>query len=492
MTKTTRKYSMKSVSRLVPLLLLVAGGACKDLQVPNYNAQGLSELQNGANAQGVAAAAVGLLATQRDFETSFLSSYTSVTGAFGRESMELDPSNPAHPVDRYDQIGTLEAGNAGFTTGYRLIKQGNVLLAALASATGLTDQQKEGLRGFTKTTQALALLRLIVPFDQAGLPIDVDIATTAPAAPIASKTAVLARIAQLLDDAQTNLQPGAAGTSFSFTFPAGFVTLTQGPALNTPAQFLKYNRALRARVAAYQATATNDGTVNPSFYTTALTAIAASFMDPAASLRFGAYDTYSNASGDRTNPLYDPTCRQLFAVPQLETGAQTNGATIDLRFSSKIQKIPEKINHTYKVNSCWKLYPSPESPIPIIRNEELILLRAEARWFTGDKTGALQDIDLIRTQAGGLLPAASIGLTTASSDAAFVDELLYNTTYSLMFEGGHRWADYRRFGRLAQLPRDLPRSITATTKVFPYLALPTAECLPRGNPAASCNNPAGT
>src|SRR6185295_8964604 len=182
--------------------------------------------------------------------------------------MELDPSNPAHPVDRYDQIGTLEAGNAGFTNGYKLIKQGNVLLTALGSATGLTAQQKDGVWGLTKSIQALTLLRLIVPFDQAGLPIEVDIATTAPAAPIVGKAAVLARIAQMLDDAQTNLT--GAGSAFSFTFPAGFVTQTQGVALNTPPQFLKFNRALRARVAAYQATVTADGSVNPSFYTTAL------------------------------------------------------------------------------------------------------------------------------------------------------------------------------------------------------------------------------
>src|SRR3979409_1126429 len=114
MTSLKRHYSMKLIRQMTPLLAILAAGACKDLQVPNYNAQGLSELQNGANLNGVGAAAVGLLATARDFETSTLSSYVSVTGSFGRESMDLDPSNPAHPVDRYDQIGTLEPGNAGF------------------------------------------------------------------------------------------------------------------------------------------------------------------------------------------------------------------------------------------------------------------------------------------------------------------------------------------------------------------------------------------
>ena len=30
------------------------------------------------------------------------------------------------------------------------------------------------------------------------------------------------------------------------------------------------------------------------------------------------------------------------------------------------------------------------------------------------------------------------------------------TRYSLLFEGGHRWIDLRRYGRLDELPLDLP------------------------------------
>ncbi|MBI4500385.1 MAG: RagB/SusD family nutrient uptake outer membrane protein [Gemmatimonadetes bacterium] len=466
---------------------LVFGAACGDFEVPNYSAQSITELQSGANAAQVGAAVVGVMGISREFETSFLQSHISLTGTFGREGMELDPSNPQHPIDRLDQIGTGEPSYAGWSAGYRLIKQGNVILAALATATGLTGAQKDGVRGVTKTMQALALIRLLNVFDQSGMPIDVDIKTSDPAAPIATKAAVQSRIVQLLDEAQTHLQ--AAGSAFSFTLPPGFTTAaTQGTGFNTPATFLTFNRALKARIEVYRGSiaevaAAGTGATN---YTAALTALGASFLSTTASLRFGAYDTYSTRSGDRTNPLFDPTCRQLFAQPELEAGAQTNGTTIDNRFTTKIQKITAKVNHGYTVNSCWKLYPTSDTPIPIIRNEELILLRAEARWFTGDKAGAIQDIDFIRTTAGGLQPAATIGLTPASTDAAFIDELLYNRLYSLMWEGGHRWVDTRRFNRLASLPKE-----KTTNKIFPYLALPEDECLPRSNPPASCTNPTG-
>ena len=42
------------------------------------------------------------------------------------------------------------------------------------------------------------------------------------------------------------------------------------------------------------------------------------------------------------------------------------------------------------------LYPTISSPIAIIRNEELILIRAEARWFTGNKQGAIDDLNLMK------------------------------------------------------------------------------------------------
>ena len=54
---------------------------------------------------------------------------------------------------------------------------------------------------------------------------------------------------------------------------------------------------------------------------------------------------------------------------------------------------------------------------------------------------------------------------------------------SLVFEG-HKWIDMRRFGRLAQLPKDLPTHI-----VVSRLPVPQAECLQRANVAAELKGP---
>ena len=125
----------------------------------------------------------------------------------------------------------------------------------------------------------------------------------------------------------------------------------------------------------------------------------------------------------------------------------------------------------------FTIYESNTAPVPIIRNEELILLRAEARFFTGNTAGALADINLIRTTSGGLAPRGAF-----ANAADFTTELLMQRRYSLMFEGGHRWIDARRFGRLSTLPKALP-----THNIQGRFPFPEAECLVRTPaPAAGC------
>ena len=91
---------------------------------------------------------------------------------------------------------------------------------------------------------------------------------------------------------------------------------------------------------------------------------------------------------------------------------------------------------------------SSTSSVPIIRNEELILIRAEANIGLGNFAEAETDLNIVRAAAG------LAGYTgTAASNA--LDRLLHERRYSLFGEG-HRWVDMRRYGRLAELPIDRP------------------------------------
>jgi hypothetical protein len=95
------------------------------------------------------------------------------------------------------------------------------------------------------------------------------------------------------------------------------------------------------------------------------------------------------------------------------------------------------------------VYTSSTSPIPIIRNEELILIYAEAKIQTNQLSDAVEALNIIRN--GHNLPDYSGALTQAS----LINEMLYERRYSLYFEG-HRWIDMRRYNRLNQLPIDRP------------------------------------
>jgi hypothetical protein len=74
-------------------------------------------------------------------------------------------------------------------------------------------------------------------------------------------------------------------------------------------------------------------------------------------------------------------------------------------------------------------------------------------------------LNYIRVNSGGLDP-----IGTPADQASAITALLYERRYSLMYEGGHRWIDARRYGHLADLPLDRPGDV-----VYPTFPIPTAE-----------------
>jgi hypothetical protein len=114
--------------------------------------------------------------------------------------------------------------------------------------------------------------------------------------------------------------------------------------------------------------------------------------------------------------------------------------------------------------------------IPIIKNEELILLRAEARYFTGNAAGALSDLNFVRVNSGGLAPLGGF-----ANNAAFISALLYEREFSLLWEQGTTWIDARRFNQLGSIPL----GVTAGS-VPAQMPIPAAECAAR-RLSGSCN-----
>jgi hypothetical protein len=98
----------------------------------------------------------------------------------------------------------------------------------------------------------------------------------------------------------------------------------------------------------------------------------------------------------------------------------------------------------------FAVYKSNTDPIGIIRNEELLLIRAEV-----NIRGTSPNIDAARTDLNVIRRAAGVPEYTSTTFTATnaLDRLLYERRYSLFGEG-HRWIDMRRLNRTNRLPLD--------------------------------------
>jgi hypothetical protein len=399
--------------------------------------------------QRVAAAAVGLLIGSRSYYPGWILN----TSIIGRDGYRFDGSEPRYTTEAL--TGALDGG--GFIGGsqwvppYRNIRSANDLLKFVPTSVALQPAEISAVQGFARTMQALDFINILAGRIQDSIPIAVGTDPTAPPAPLVTQALAYDHVERLLDSAQADLQ--AAGTTpFPFSFTTGFA------GFDKPADFLKFNRALRARVDVYRQN-----------WARALVDLGASFLNPAGSLDLGVYHSFSTGSGDVTNSL-NANVAENFAHPQLRDSAQLQpGGARDLRFLSKTRTRTVQTTDSLTSDLGWTRYPDPSTPIPIIRNEELILLRAEANIQLNNLGPALTDINLVRTTSGGLA-----ALPAFADQAAAINALLYERRYSLLFEWGHRWVDMRRYNRLNQLSIDRPGDV-----VYPTFPIPTDEVLAR-------------
>src|SRR5687768_14398739 len=249
-----RHIAMRRLIHAVPAALaLLAAGACNDLDVGDLNNPGLENLQESPTRVGVLTLATGMQIGSR-YLTGNQNGYNALLGILGREIYNFDEADPRFITELL--IGPLDGGSPAFGGNlfqpfYANIRTGNILLQAMENLAptdalnGLTPEEREGIRGYAKTLQAYDLLRIINTRDDFGAPIDVNIDPTGEPAPIATKAEVFTRITTLLDEGVAHLD--TPGATFSFGISDGFA------GFNTPATFRTFNRALRARVAAYLA-----------------------------------------------------------------------------------------------------------------------------------------------------------------------------------------------------------------------------------------------
>lgn len=270
----------------IAALALVATLGCKDLNVPNYTSADIDLLESNPDRSVVDLMSTGLLRGIRSGHEAL--------ETYGRDAYNLDPTEVRSVT--VPLIGPIASG--GYWN-YSDIRNCYAILTAVDKVgTLMTDQQKEGVRGFVKTIIAYHFHAILRVRYQHGAFIDVNRDKFGPLAPRVDGKAVLDHIIALLDTANTHLTTASAAPgTFSFPFTRGFQVAEGGVAFNTPATFRAFNRALKARVEVYAASPTWDVANATAHWNAALTAIAAAapqFQVPAvggavtlATLNFG-------------------------------------------------------------------------------------------------------------------------------------------------------------------------------------------------------------
>ncbi|HET7583548.1 MAG TPA: hypothetical protein VFK13_01500 [Gemmatimonadaceae bacterium] len=415
-------------------LLLGAAGlcvlaACSDKVVPNFNNPSLPPtgvIQNPSRAAIQQLVNGLIIQTRADFGPAIRDAEI-----IGRDAYNLDPSDPRWVTELLGVGQDLDPGGFGgnhFVNQYAAVRSANLVLNSVATvdptAGVISAEEIAATDGFAKTLKALNVLSVIEFHDVNGAPVDVA-ADPDSLLPILCRDNALNAVASLLDEALTDLQT-AGSADFPFTLPDGFTDV------GTPADFIGFNRALKAKVEWYL------GDPNA-----VLVELAQSFASTSTPLDFGAYFNYSTDPTDIANPFF--LAQGTIRAHPSDTAAFEAG---DDR-AAKIIVGEARTNTGITSGLEFTIYPTAASPIPIIRNEELILLGAQAKILTNDVPGAADDINFIRNAHG--LPDK----TLSTADAA-MDEALLQKRLSLLLESPDRWVDLRVLDRLDELPLDAP------------------------------------
>src|SRR5881296_1855893 len=343
---------MRKAIAALTLMSALAVGACNfDLTNPN------SPPPIGPNAtpDQVKSAAVGLLVALRVDVTRWVLN----NGILGREGYRLDTADPRFTTELL--AGPLDPSNDAFGGGqwaaeFRAIQSGYAILNVIGSAQ-IPAGQQDAVRGFVHTMQAVAFLMILNSHTEDSIPIDVNRTINQPLAPFVSNDSAYRHVLSLLDSARTELQ---AATDIPFDPGPGF------GGFNTPATFLRFNRALAARVWAYRASPSKPGAGCTACWDSALTSLSASFISTGASLDLGVYHDFGTGNQDTPNPLaQDPASAINLVHPFLQDSADTQsvaGAVPDKRFLAKVTPRGSSFSlNCLSSDQSWIRYPSPNS-----------------------------------------------------------------------------------------------------------------------------------
>jgi len=448
---------MKSNIYIIILGIVLSFSSCELFEaevVTNPNAADAAVVTTDATQTQIQALVYGLESRNR----GYLATTKDAFGTFGREILPFRDSDPRFTTDWLGRAGDPDAGFFAvantYNAPYQAIKQGFFLIDAAQNTSNLTEAEVNGVLGFAKTIQAYQyLVPWLAQWDGG---IRIDVSDVLNPGPFLSREQALQQIRDLLDEAQGDLQN--AGNSFAFSLTSGFT------GFDTPQDFIEVNRAIAARAAIYA-----------QDWDGAISALNGSFFDLGGDINIGPAHTYEGADGTAANPFnpfFFPEDQFSTQIIVVHPGVLNDIEAVDARGDKFLERSPEN----YVTNQAYPFYTAThqddrwatnQDNVPFIRNEELMLIYAEAQAQDGNDTEAVNGINAVRA-AAGLAPYA--GATDTNS---LIDQILFERRFSLWHEPiGHRWVDLRRYNRLSELESDF---LAPDESFFTRLARPQGE-----------------
>lgn len=428
--KSSMKYTNIKylLGAMLPVLLILS--SCKIEPVVDPNNPSLEHLSSNPTLGEIQNLVTGTESAMRK-DMSF---YWDDLGTLGRDYYHFSTSDPRWTSDLVGKAGAILDNNTFYTTrpynsAYLAVKNANILLSGLTNTTAqISDAERKIGIAYANTIKAYELLlALNLQYDNG---IRVDVSDPDNLGPFLSRPDAMNAIIGLVDGAYTDLNANS-----TTEFP--FYSTIYG---NNGGTFAQFNRALAARLAVYN-----------SDWNGALSALGNSFFNLNGDLTEGAYYLYSTAGGDMLNPVYEPL-NSSGEVKVAQTSFVTDAEPGDRRLDKVAKRITPVVQDGLTGIYDLYRYKTNTDPVPIIRNEELILIYAEAKIQLGGTENfndAVTALNRIRREAG------LADYSGAMTKDALIQEMLKQRRYSLYAEG-HRWIDMRRYNMLESLPNDRP------------------------------------
>jgi hypothetical protein len=465
-----RKYTLALAAGLV----LVGGCVDKTIVAPE-DSPTVDALTGALTSAGVKTLALGVLAADRALTRGDLT-YQVLSEVYARDAYRIDPNEPRYVTETLTGApdpGSF-AGSGGWTNGFVTIRAATSLLEALPGVvpTQVSTAERNATAGFIQTIKALEYYRLLELRDTLGVPIQASRPDSV--APLSCKKNVLDYIVALLDSANTTLTAAGASTQLPFTPPTGFTAY--GRNYKAVSNIVLLNRGLRGKVNVYrglQHTSPVAGAFGLAItdLTQALGGAAPGTVSPSTFAK-GAYVTYvAGGTENAQNPLSDS---RVGVNPKAQAALQAGDTRASKIISrSTISGFGVSTSVTY-VGSSTANSANLTNPIAILRDEELVLLRAQAYFEAGQYANGAADLNSVRRNYGLTDIATPADLATARA------ALLYEKRFSLFFEGPQRLVDLRAYG---QLKAGLTTAEAASDPFNTAFPIPKGEADARGGTA---------